>query len=703
MLRHVRLSIFILWLSAACATGYERYREVKPNNEYDKEVLWIWYLVLDTPFRQAEEFLQKVSRELGNMRHKKQQLENSLNAVNGGGAQLFEKQTKFKDALSQLRKALNESIDIYTKLEQGVKDRISKMEKLTESEERAVGSVDAVVRHAWDITGSTPSGFRYLRNSFEIALKNKTSRDYEARAQSRVNDALKEDKGALNYTESLVRLLNTTAADYIDKVTHTVETILTTWKPEVIALVRQFVDETQGIRQEINQVGKEKGREVKRLEVQTAEKEVSSYVLGSIANAKKRHCSEFEKWLELRERQKLDERAEQQQALNVIEELRLLEEAIPAERLDSIREKFGGEALRDACGKWREYANDARNSSRLLKAYWGNISLVGKWRKMGIQKLMSNASATGWTWALYGECEGLRVEKELIKRALDEADGKDVANWSELCGNETAVCNEVGAEKVLTNLLVDMTSWGRSNSTAMIAENEKAASKNRTNVSSVVRSRVAGIMEDYKRRLLSDLNLVRRVSCAAQVSVAAEYRGMSELKGRLWEVKREINALHDVLDTQRSFGFTKGTPSTGATSESDTLLPLLEVGERRLSKCVKNEWGKVALAKIESLPEQVGRSNTGVGQVLGCRMEFGGVSVSGQSGQTLIATIRDHIELYDSFRCLERTIASERTRLRRLLVRLNELRSQLEAEANEMKRTAECKPVWWQLLQLIQA
>ncbi|KAH8604491.1 hypothetical protein ERJ75_001712800 [Trypanosoma vivax] len=322
---------------------------------------------------------------------------------------------------------------------------------------------------------------------------------------------------------------------------------------------------------------------------------------------------------------------------------------------------------------------------------------------MGIQKLMSNASATGWRWALYGECEGLRVEKELMERSLDEADGKDVANWSELCGNETPVCNAVGAEKVLTNLLVDMSSWGRSNSTVMIAENEKAASKNRTNVSSVVRSRVAGFMEDYKQRLLSDLDLVRRVPCAAQVNAAAEYRGRSKLDGRLWEVKREINALHNVLDTQRSFGFTEGTPSTGATSESDTLLPLLEVGERRLSKCVKNEWGKVALAKIESLPEQVGRSNTGVAQVLGCRMEFSGVSVSGQSRQTLIVTIRDQIELYDSFLCLERTIASERTRLRRLLVCLNELRSQLEAEANEMKRTAECKPVWWQLLQLIQA
>ncbi|KAH8603477.1 hypothetical protein ERJ75_001812800 [Trypanosoma vivax] len=208
---------------------------------------------------------------------------------------------------------------------------------------------------------------------------------------------------------------------------------------------------------------------------------------------------------------------------------------------------------------------------------------------MGIQKLMSNASATGWRLGLYGECEGLRVEQELIKRALDEADGKDVGNWSELCGNETPVCNEVGAEKVLENLLVDMTSWGRSNSTAMIAENEKAASKNRTNVSSVVLSRVAGIMEDYKQRLLSDLDLFRKVSCAAQVNAAAEYRGRSKLDGCLWEVKREINALHNVLDTQRSFGFTGVTPSTGARSESNTLLPLLEVGGRRLSKCVKNE------------------------------------------------------------------------------------------------------------------
>ncbi|KAH8608382.1 hypothetical protein ERJ75_001316000 [Trypanosoma vivax] len=312
------------------------------------------------------------------MRHKKQQLENSLSEVNGRGAQLFEKQPRFEDALSRLGKALNEGIDIYTNLEQGVKVRISKMEKLTEGKERAVGSVDAVLRHAWGMTDSTPSGFQYLRKSFEIALKNKTSRDYEARGQSCVNDALKEDKGALNYTESLVRLLNTTAADYIDNVTYTVKTILTTWRSEVIPLVRQFVDETQGIRQEIGEVGKQKEREVKRLEVQTAEKEVSRYVLGSIANAKKRHCSEFEKWLELMERQKMDERAEQQQALNVIEELRLLEDAIPAERLDRIREKFGGEALRDACGKWREYANDARNSSRLLKAYWGNISLVGK-------------------------------------------------------------------------------------------------------------------------------------------------------------------------------------------------------------------------------------------------------------------------------------------------------------------------------------
>ncbi|KAH8603391.1 hypothetical protein ERJ75_001812700 [Trypanosoma vivax] len=184
MLRHVRLSIFILWLSAACATGSKRYREVEPN-EYDKEVLWIWYLGLDTPFRQAEELLQNVSRELVSMRHKKQQLENSLNAVNGGGAQLFKKQTKFKDALSRLRKALNESIDIYTNLEQSVKARISEMEKLTGDEERALCSVDAVVRHAWGITGSTGSGFQYLRTSFEIDLKNKTSRDYEARAESR--------------------------------------------------------------------------------------------------------------------------------------------------------------------------------------------------------------------------------------------------------------------------------------------------------------------------------------------------------------------------------------------------------------------------------------------------------------------------------------------------------------------------------------
>ncbi|KAH8604490.1 hypothetical protein ERJ75_001712600 [Trypanosoma vivax] len=159
MLRHTRLSIFILWLSAACATGFERHRDVKPNNEYDKEVLWIWYLVLDTPFRQAEEFLQEVSRELVSMRHKKQQLENSLNAVNGRGAQLFEKQTKFKDALSRLRKALNEPIDIYAKLGQGVKDKISKMEKLTGDEERVVSFLDAVVRHAWVTAGSTHSGF----------------------------------------------------------------------------------------------------------------------------------------------------------------------------------------------------------------------------------------------------------------------------------------------------------------------------------------------------------------------------------------------------------------------------------------------------------------------------------------------------------------------------------------------------------------
>ncbi|KAH8608449.1 hypothetical protein ERJ75_001307300 [Trypanosoma vivax] len=237
MLRHVRLSIFILWLSAACATGFEGKCDIKSNNECNKEVLWIWYLALDTPFRQAEELLQNVSRELVSMRHKKEQLENSLNAVNGRGAQLFEQQTKFEDALSQLWKALNESIDIYTKLEQSVKDRISKMEKLTEGKERAVGFVDAVVRHAWGITGSTPSGFQYLRNSFKIALKNKTSRDYEARAQSRINDALKEDKGSLSYTESLVRLLNTTAAAYVDNVTHTAKTILTTWKPDVIGLL----------------------------------------------------------------------------------------------------------------------------------------------------------------------------------------------------------------------------------------------------------------------------------------------------------------------------------------------------------------------------------------------------------------------------------------------------------------------------------
>ncbi|KAH8604488.1 hypothetical protein ERJ75_001712700 [Trypanosoma vivax] len=148
-----------------------------------------------------------------------------------------------------------------------------------------------------------------------------------------------------------------------------VKPILTTWKKEVIALVRQFVNETQGICQEIGEVGKQKEREVKRLEVRTNEKEVSRYVLESIANSKRRHCSEFEKWLELRKRQKMDEMAEQQEVLNVIEELRLLEEAIPAERLDNIREQFGAEALLDACGKWREYANDARNSSRLLEAY----------------------------------------------------------------------------------------------------------------------------------------------------------------------------------------------------------------------------------------------------------------------------------------------------------------------------------------------
>ncbi|CCD21721.1 hypothetical protein, conserved in T. vivax [Trypanosoma vivax Y486] len=689
----------VLWLctAAALGTGETNCTVSSQKEDCEKEFLWILYVIIDTPFRRAEQLVSYVFGEVKRNEQKKREIDEAIKSLND---KLYspKSDSSLRSQLSNQSAALEKSIKLYQNVLANIKSSVEKMKKTTADEDDAIGRLNVVSGSLWKLGESYGGWFEDLRKTFELIEKRRESSKYKTFANEYVENVVAAESNLTNVQAVLFKLLDNVTERYKDKVGGYVKTSLEYLQSQAQMVIRNFtidVKQIQGkIEAEMMSVDGKKTRE----DVEAAEKKIVGHISQMVREVRAKRCDKCTKWRELRNKTRADENLNLLKLRLIVGDLELIEKTVPFFDLKRIKSKFGGLSKREG-NDW-EVVWQANESSKLMKAWEDNTSQLETQRQQQLQQLVEKSAKEEGVWLEnFGDqirCKELDVKDEQA-RVFADVHESVFASADMECHNLSPV-----SEKNISVLLKVLPFLENASESATIAsgiEIENSMSKKLMNETSRLLDDAKNLLVTYKWNILNDANYVRNGTCAVQGGVAESYLKLDELKRQLRQAKEEISMLRSGPSTRTSF---ENKETSLVTPEKDVPKGFLVRQGERMQKLLKHPGRLMsdnASTLVSALLEQAEHVGGSKARGAGCAVWTG--SETDLNVTQLVANLTGEINVHDVLLEVHASILRRVARGERLLTSLRDAKKKLEAEIEEARRGEQCEPVWRQLLRLV--
>ncbi|CCD20642.1 hypothetical protein, conserved in T. vivax [Trypanosoma vivax Y486] len=701
MFRQV-LVFLILCCCAVGVLGDELGCLLPSQDDCLKQILWIWYVTIDTPFRKARELLLRVSGEVEKMKQRKQKIEDSLKSLSAirrdlGNVSEFELQLK-----KQLE-ALSDAVKIYEKLEKNVTEKIKVMESTTKSEDHTIGVINSAAGTVWSLGGSYGGDFSDLRKSFEKIRENSDARNFEKCANEVVDQAVRSSVDSSSLNKTLIALLDSVTARYKGRMNGIGESLLNNPQEWVKDVVREFVDNWESIRNYTEVEEGERQNKEKIQKVDCGDKDIKRRVAQILEDVQSRHCSKFQSWLDLRRTVNEEAQEQESEVRAVFEEMRLVESDLPFSQIGRVGAKIVGGPTSEE-NTWVDVMK-ASESFRLSGMYNANVLLTEQERKDQFRWLLGNASGKKHKDAGSGEeyerCEALRMEQLLMEKIATSMVEQVIGNGRSVCGNPPPVCNVSDTEGLLKEALQLMNSSAEDSSIVSAIHVENSTWEKRRNAAAQLLERGRGVLEMYKKRIVKDISNVWNGTCGVQQNVGKKHLKVRELKKRLQSLKGKIKRLRDGAYMQENYESDEANPVAHGTHDWNGLLVRKGERARRSIGVLGGPVNVNVSLRIRTLLEQAERADSEGLWTSGCAVVDTAVFSASHNTSQLIANLTGEIQVYDVLVHVNESVASQVEVLEGIVVGLQKATAEMEEENKEAAAKAACEPMWKQMLRMV--
>ncbi|CCD20255.1 hypothetical protein, conserved in T. vivax, partial [Trypanosoma vivax Y486] len=409
---------FLLWLCATAALGADKTNcTISSQNEEacGKEFLWVVFVIIDTPFRRAEQLVSSLSHELTKSQQKKQEIDEAIKFLSGK-PQDSQNDLSLRSHLGDQSAALAKMIELYQNVSGSIKGSVEHMRKTTKDDDDTIGRLNVVSGSASKLEGPYGLQFEDLRKTFKRIEKDGENSKYKTIANGYVENAMVAESNLTNLQAVLFKLLDNVTKRYKGSVNSHSQTFLDKkdWIGEVI---KNFTVDAEKIICEINTKVTHGEGKTAREGVETGEKEIVDRILKMVTEAKSKRCNWCKKWRELRNKTRADEKSNLLELRRIVSDLELIEKAAAAYDLRRIESKFGDGHRRQGTD-WAA-VRQANESSKLMKAWEDNTSQLETERQQQLQQLVEKSAEKESLWLKsFGEqiaCKELIIKEDLTK------------------------------------------------------------------------------------------------------------------------------------------------------------------------------------------------------------------------------------------------------------------------------------------------
>ncbi|CCD19634.1 hypothetical protein ERJ75_000502800 [Trypanosoma vivax] len=690
-----QVQLLLLWLCVTKGLGIEtNCVSTKENKDCEKELLWIWYTIIDAPFRKADEVIKRVSEELTKNHQKELELNEALDNLSErlvGLKNEFGLKSKLEHQLQVVQKAAA----VYSTALKNITNKRQSMASTVREDEDTVSRLQAVVGYVWGEALQNDGTFERFRQTFNTIKKDRSNQKYETHANKVVSDAMAAGgNDSTNLKGVLVELLYKTENVYKSKVDNVVGLLFTDPKKWTVDVIRNFSYKMEEIR---NETGSStvNGRlmEETQLYVDSSENETRNSVFKAMKEVSERHCTKFNEWFELRKSFKDKKQVQLPAIRHAVEKITFIEGTVPVEQLEQMESKFGN-ASEPQGSAWGAMKLENRGL-RLLKMLNGNVTELEEERKEQIRKLVGGANLSD-----RGDvCEALLVERMLMKKILNESNGGAVDNVTSICKDTAFDCGEANTTKLVNDFLRVSSRSAESGVIASAVEVENLTLTNLMQKTSRLLEEAQRLLEKRKQRIERNLGYASRGICETQKNVGDGFLKIVSLSGILQKLKSDISSLHDGDDagetsaSEKMIGVLHGVSAYNSflTRKGAALLKTLTDTESTMKTNIS--------ARATALLAQAERGGGVKLPSVDCRTATN--AMSSENIMQLVANLTGELRVYDILVSVGESVSGKVTRLEAALASLRNAKDKLEAERKRARQNASCEPIWRQLLRYV--